>query len=994
MKCPQSNVLYRNTKDGMPINTVSGNSDKFDMLCEKDGNIFYQACGEKFSPTAQRTDSIKFLCGTFVCKNVTNGISYSGSREYDKYNCNAQHQCTNDIDEVGCDPDTEYYTCSSERTLQKRKVCDGHCDCALCSDESLCNGYMYGIWCKNKSGKNIYRQPRQFSCPKKVKNQGNCILKYNCSEVPSCPYINAPNKLKPLVNNTRCHQRVMCSNKQDQTNCSDERKTPLVCLVNNYTTYVSENVICNVNLTSYKASERTVWNVSVCDDGIDLACVSPSPICYTHKHNLCDGKHDCSDGSDERDCKNLMKQVCSRKMGYKLSPSHIPLQFVNDGVEDCVDGLDEKKDIWDTCQYKDLERIVVPGTECEDVYICRQEKPGFIELKELCDNIDTCGNENEVCKAAQNSLVVANTVQRYSNHFLVSFCLDGFHDNNIPLCKQTVFPSSNILGTLPNNIVLPVHPVSCKYFYGEAYVFLACSGKCTDAECPLKELLTYKSCPQQFKNRVYSLVNNAYLTFVKPSKSSFHVQNIFTCANHHCIPYQKVCDLVNDCGDGSDEADCINHFICNRNSSTYRQQYIPLSSVCNGVIDCLDLSDECNEFCKADLIERKVLKFSCFIIGVLAVTFNILIMKNNFLSLRHGDITPLCLLNKMLIILIGFGDLLVGVYLLVIAVVDQVKHTVFCTEQQDWRVSWHCSALGVISTVGSQLSLFSMTSLSLVRVYGIRLGLSAPTALRARHALMILLLMIFLLSISIAISIIPLLPSLKDWFINALYIPGIPLFLGLPSKPIVQKTALTYYGRTRSDIHLLSWDRIIDLVRNMFTKKTAKIQIKPLSFYGDSPVCLFKYFVKPNEPQRLFSWTILIVNFVSFSVITLAYVMINILTRNSTRTVAGKSETAQLSLQQRNKRLQRKISLIILTDFLCWVPFIFISFLHSIEVINATSWYGILSVVILPINSVINPFLYDDYIGKQAELFVRLVSQRTKKLSLKIYRSENDESKL
>ena len=58
--------------------------------------------------------------------------------------------------------------------------------------------------------------------------------------------------------------------------------------------------------------------------------------------------------------------------------------------------------------------------------------------------------------------------------------------------------------------------------------------------------------------------------------------------------------------------------------------------------------------------------------------------------------------------------------------------------------------------------------------------------------------------------------------------------------------------------------------------------------------------------------------------------------------------------------MNRKIAIIIATDFCCWVPFITICVLHSLEVFDATPWYGLFSMIILPINSVINPLLYDD----------------------------------
>ena len=57
--------------------------------------------------------------------------------------------------------------------------------------------------------------------------------------------------------------------------------------------------------------------------------------------------------------------------------------------------------------------------------------------------------------------------------------------------------------------------------------------------------------------------------------------------------------------------------------------------------------------------------------------------------------------------------------------------------------------------------------------------------------------------------------------------------------------------------------------------------------------------------------------------------------------------------------LQAKISAVILTDFFCWIPLSIVSFLHLSEAINASTWYPFFSVLILPINSVINPLLYD-----------------------------------
>jgi hypothetical protein len=80
----------------------------------------------------------------------------------------------------------------------------------------------------------------------------------------------------------------------------------------------------------------------------------------------------------------------------------------------------------------------------------------------------------------------------------------------------------------------------------------------------------------------------------------------------------------------------------------------------------------------------------------------------------------------------------------------------------------------------------------------------------------------------------------------------------------------------------------------------------------------------------------------------------------SSRNLAGSENRA---LVNRNRKLQIKVSVIILTDFLCWIPFTIVCFLHFGEVIDATMWYPVFSSIILPINSVINPLLYDTLLG-------------------------------
>ena len=478
----------------------------------------------------------------------------------------------------------------------------------------------------------------------------------------------------------------------------------------------------------------------------------------------------------------------------------------------------------------------------------------------------------------------------------------------------------------------------------------------------------YADCTNNFKNRVYTVVNKNDLTYVT-TKGGVFTNHLFVCANRKCTEYDKVCNLMDDCGDWSDEQNCTNNIKCDNNRT-----FISAAQKCDGKVNCEDWSDECNDACGRQIINGLVLKCSAFAIGLAATILNIVVTIESIFELRKFNGRAMILINKILVMLIGVGDLLMGIYLLSVAVVDVLYGSTFCKDRVRWLTSAKCSLLGVISTVAGQISLFSLTLLSLFRALGVKGNLNSPGSSNrsgcqafSRFLRVFASLVIPLLSVTTLMATIPLFTSFEDFFVNGLaYDSTIKLFVEPIGKDTHFDLIQNYYGRSQRQ--KLKWSLIVSLVRNMFSNDYGNLdgKIHRVNFYGNDGVCLFKYFVNRNDPQRIFSLTIQAINIVCFIVVALSYITINVATVKTSDVLTKTDNPTAKLVRKRNNKLQRKIAAIIATDFACWIPFVVVSGLHYFEVTDASRQYGLFSIVVLPINSVINPFLYSNHIASMA----------------------------
>ena len=944
-------------------------------VCENDPQ-FYQACGLE-----TRISGTEVLCGGYFCEQ-------KNSKGYEYIGC------------MGAQCRFENRNCHTSDLFTE---CDDKCDTTMCQDESYCNGYKYGITCTHaflRLDQDITLSVDLICDGNKDCNDGSdekdCIVTpstvYTCTHyaMKGIRFINKTLTV-PILNYTRCsvfdvskkreyREFPYCLNYLDQTNCSDIERVGGYCSVNGHMSTVSKYMLC------YDYDQYLEQPIKLCDDNSQNNCVSPSTTdCRVHKHLMCDGVINCPDSGDETHdmCKKRTDDFgfhCTRRFHPRRGKTGIPVSWIMDNVTDCMNGEDEDETRWVFCS-GEIKQIQTPGKSCENVFLCPGGNNHTVQFDHLCDEIESCGDEREnvVCRTAREFPLINQTAHYNGKDW--NMC----HDASSGKCEVREFrrPWGSVFGEPKILVNVPTEKIPCRGLFGEYYVIMSCMNLCLedDAVCPLdltSRALLHDSCPAQFPGRSYSLANNSFLTFLEKSPNGQYHQNFFRCNNSKCVDYSKVCDLVNDCGDMSDEMNCKNHMICEDTLNSTKHQFIALSQKCDGIYDCFDLSDECNDFCSREILSNVGIKVTSWIMGFLAVFLNGAAVVRGvtcLLGLRKKTFSLLSLCNEMLISLIGCGDFLMGIYLITLSAYDSIIFgREFCKHQPEWLTGKPCAFLGVMSTVGSQISVFAMTTLSIIRLAAMfKPSLTLPHQLSLKEMLFAVITVLTIVATSLAIGLVPLQPSLEDYFVQGMYYdPAYKIFLGFMNKEHHIRILQSYYynstnaGNVTVIYNGMSWKEIGVNIESMFSKDHGTLSRKPVHFYGNDGVCLFKYFVRSDDARRSkypstpvteqdpIVWTLLTVNLACFIIMSISYVIMLVVRKKSTMKLIGHDN-------KEDGKVHRRVTAIIVTDFLCWVPFIVVSALHNGQIIDASSWYASFAIIVLPVNSVINPLIYNEF---------------------------------
>uniref|UniRef100_A0A8C0IJS7 Follicle-stimulating hormone receptor n=1 Tax=Chelonoidis abingdonii TaxID=106734 RepID=A0A8C0IJS7_CHEAB len=168
--------------------------------------------------------------------------------------------------------------------------------------------------------------------------------------------------------------------------------------------------------------------------------------------------------------------------------------------------------------------------------------------------------------------------------------------------------------------------------------------------------------------------------------------------------------------------------------------------LCNEVVHvaCSPKPDAFNP-CE-DIMGYNILRVLIWFINILAITGNIIVLVI-LISSQYKLTVP-----RFLMCNLAFADLCIGIYLLLIASVDIQTKSQYYNYAIDWQTGAGCSAAGFFTVFASELSVYTLTVITLERWHTITYAMQLDRKVRFRHAMVI---MIFGWMFAFTVALLP-----------------------------------------------------------------------------------------------------------------------------------------------------------------------------------------------------------------------------------------------
>ena len=307
------------------------------------------------------------------------------------------------------------------------------------------------------------------------------------------------------------------------------------------------------------------------------------------------------------------------------------------------------------------------------------------------------------------------------------------------------------------------------------------------------------------------------------------------------------------------------------------------------------------------LLSSTILFIFMWIIGWGAFVGNVFVLWWKHFKQRSGNKIQSFLLSNLAV-----SDMLMGIYMIIIGCANVHFGKYFPINAERWRSGVTCKVAGTLAITSSEASVFFVTFISIDRFIAIKFTF---------HKL-----------------------GMKSIRVVAIAVWTFSLTLGLTASLLAGRS-LDFYDNSHVCIGL-------PLAQVIYTK-TKEIEAESVAWFFHS--LTFNAVTSVHErPGLYFSVAVFLgLNMFCFLLILACYVIIIRQISQSAKKASRESTMAE------EIRTTLKVSVIVLTDFLCWFPICVIGALVQIGVLELpSSVFAWVVTFVLPINSAINPFLY------------------------------------
>ena len=317
----------------------------------------------------------------------------------------------------------------------------------------------------------------------------------------------------------------------------------------------------------------------------------------------------------------------------------------------------------------------------------------------------------------------------------------------------------------------------------------------------------------------------------------------------------------------------------------------------NSEFECIE-EGIISQYASCRLLGNSAITTFMMLFGIIAVLGNVFVLLWRMHQKQQDSHVQYILLSNLAV-----SDLLMGIYMIIIASADIFYSRNYISNSFDWRCSPSCLLGGVLAFVSCEASVFFITLISIDRFINIRYPFTTRK-LRTKSA-------------KICVSLF--------WI----------LAFVLGFAPYVFPILLCRIGEGAHDLH--GYNTFYDVTDLCIGLPLARSMHKDIS-----------------DTHMHYSIAVFLgLNLVCFLIILVCYIEI-------IRKVKMSSKRARSSANmQRQIRLTVKVAAIVGTDFLCWFPIILVSIIGQSDLYTVdVRAYALMTTFVLPINSTINPFLY------------------------------------